>query len=75
MPNLFRRLLAILAGSSRDTLHRQIQSLKAESKILRDRIAGPVRVTPAERSRLIRLGKPTDIGIIEAFNRVACRVR
>jgi len=58
MPNLFRRLLTALAGSSRDDLRRQIQYLKAENEILRARITGPIRVTPAERSRLVRLGKP-----------------
>ena len=58
MPNLFRRLLTALAGSSRDDLRRQVQFLKAENEILRAKIKGPVRVTPAERSRLIRLGKP-----------------
>jgi putative transposase len=58
MPNLFRRLLATLAGPTRDDLRRQVQFLKAEHEILRAKIAGPIRVTPAERSRLVRLGKP-----------------
>ena len=56
--NPFLRLLRVLAGSGRDDLRRQIQFLKTENEILRTKIAGPIRVTPAERSRLIRLGKP-----------------
>lgn len=58
MSNLFRRLLSTLAGSGRDDLRRQIQYLRAENEVLRSRITGPIRVTPAERSRLVRLGKP-----------------
>lgn len=58
MPNLFRRILSTLAGSGRDDLRRQVQFLKAENEVLRSKIKGPIRVTPAERSRLVRLGKP-----------------
>lgn len=63
MPNLFRRLLSTLAGSTRDDLRRQVQFLKAENEVLRAKITGPMRVTPAERSRLIRLGKPLGAAI------------
>lgn len=58
MPNLFRRLFDVLAGSSQGDLHRQIQYLKAENEVLRAKIDGPVRVTPGERLRLVRLAKP-----------------
>jgi len=58
MPNLFRRLFDVLAGSSQGELRRQIQYLKAENEILRSKIDGPVRVTPVERLRLVRLAKP-----------------
>jgi putative transposase len=63
MPNPFSRLLATLAGSGRDDLRRQIQYLKAENEVLRARITGPIRVTPAERSRLVRLGRPLGTAI------------
>jgi putative transposase len=55
---LINRLFRVLAGSSRDDLRRQVQFLKAENEILRARIKGPAKVTKAERSRLVRLGKP-----------------
>ncbi|HRQ73939.1 MAG TPA: integrase core domain-containing protein [Phycisphaerales bacterium] len=63
MPNPIRRLLTILAGSGRDELHRQVQYLKAENEVLRSKIAGQVRVTPQERARLVRLGKPLGTAI------------
>lgn len=56
MPSLFRRLLGVLAGSSQAELRRQNQFLRAENEILRSKIPGPIRVTPQERARLLRLG-------------------
>ncbi|MCC6426196.1 MAG: hypothetical protein IT435_05190 [Phycisphaerales bacterium] len=58
MPNLFRRLLDVLAGSTQADLRRQIQYLKVENEVLRAKIHGTVQVTPGERSRLVRLAKP-----------------
>ncbi len=51
-------LLGVLAVSNSGELRRQIRYLKAENEVLRSRIAGPVRVTPAERARLVKLATP-----------------
>jgi len=51
-------LLDVLAGSTQAELRHQIQYLKAENEVLRSKIDGPVRVTPGQRSRLVRLAKP-----------------
>ncbi|XVJ60026.1 MAG: hypothetical protein HEQ23_11750 [Tepidisphaera sp.] len=55
-----RRLgvLGLLMGSTATELRRQVRYLKAENEVLRSRIKGPVRVTPVERSRLVKLAKP-----------------
>lgn len=54
--NPLLRFFRVLTGSSRDDLRREVQFLKAENEVLRARIKGPVKVTKAERSRLVRLG-------------------
>jgi len=58
-------LLGMLAVSNSGELRRQIRYLKAENEVLTSRIAGPVRVTPAERSRLVRLAKPVGRAVVE----------
>lgn len=58
MHNQFRRLMAVLAGSARSDLRRQVQFLKAENEILKSRLPTRLRTTPAERARLLRLGRP-----------------
>lgn len=52
------QLFRVLAGSCQSKLRQQVQFLQAENEILRSKIPGPIRVTTAERARLIRLGKP-----------------
>lgn len=61
----FLRIFRVLLGSSDHELRRQIQFLKAENEVLRTKVAGPVRVTPQEKSRLIRLARPLGDAIKE----------
>ncbi len=58
MMSLFGRVLRVLTESNQHDLRRQVQFLKAENQILRSRIKGPVKTTPQERMRLVRLGRP-----------------
>ncbi len=51
-------LFRVLTGSCQSELRQQVQFLKAENEILQSKIPGPIRVTTAERARLIRLGNP-----------------
>jgi putative transposase len=53
----FHPLILMLAGLSRSELARQIQYLKADNEILMARLPKRVTVTPAERRRLLNLGR------------------
>lgn len=58
MANLYTRLMAVLTWSSVSPLRAQLRYHKAENQILRAKIHVPVRVTPQERARLVKLGAP-----------------
>jgi putative transposase len=73
MSNPFMRLFRVLAGSSQSDLRQQIQYLKAENEILRERIKGPIRTTSRERTRLVRLGKPLGPAIRDLLTIVSPR--
>lgn len=55
---LFNSLLAVFAGSTGRELALQIQFLKVENEILRARLGQRVKVTPTERRRLLKFGRP-----------------
>ncbi|MFN5944397.1 MAG: integrase core domain-containing protein [Phycisphaerae bacterium] len=55
---LFRRLLGVIATATQAELRQQVQYLKLENEILRKRITGPIRVTPQEKSLLVKFAKP-----------------
>lgn len=54
MTRLFAPLFVLLARCTRNELARQVQYLKVENSILREKIDGPVRLTDQERARLIK---------------------
>lgn len=57
MARFFHPLIMMLASLTRSELARQIWYLKAENEILRAKPPKRVTVTPAERRRLLELGK------------------
>lgn len=57
MTRFIPRFLALIASSTDREVARYIEYLKAENKILRARIPGQVHTNPAERKRLLKLGK------------------
>jgi putative transposase len=58
MKKLFQSLLALIATATDRALARQVQYLKAENEILRSKLPKQVPVTPKERQRLLKYGKP-----------------
>jgi putative transposase len=58
MTERLRSFLLMLAGATDKELAQQVQFLKEENQILRARLPSKVTVTPQERKRLLRFGKP-----------------
>jgi putative transposase len=57
MGRLFQPLLVYLSVATDRELARQIQFLKEENRILRDRLPKRITVTPRERRRLLKYGR------------------
>jgi hypothetical protein len=55
---LFQSFFLMLAAATDRELARQVQYLKAENRILRDKLPQRITVTPQERQRLLKYGKP-----------------
>jgi putative transposase len=53
---LLQPLFALFASSTDSQLARMVEYLKAENRILRDKLPKRLTVTPRERARLVRLG-------------------
>jgi len=58
MPNPVQALLLLLASATEKELARQVQYLKNENRILRDKLPKRITITSRERGRLLRFGKP-----------------
>src|SRR5258708_818824 len=58
MKAVFHSLLLLFAKATDRELARMLQFLKAENSILRAKLPRRVEVTPPERRRLIKFGKP-----------------
>lgn len=58
MPAILKSLFVSLLSTEHRDLVRGMEFLRAENRILRDRLSRQVRLTPAERFRLIRIGRP-----------------
>jgi putative transposase len=54
---LLHPLLLLLARATEPKMVRMIEYLKAENRILRSKLPKRITVTPAERNRLVKLGK------------------
>ncbi|MEX2214186.1 MAG: hypothetical protein WD768_08665 [Phycisphaeraceae bacterium] len=57
MKSALQAFFPLLAGATEKQLVRQVEYLKAENQILRDKLPKRMTVTAAERARLIKLGK------------------
>src|SRR5258708_28428933 len=73
MRTLFTSFFALLANATHRELARQVRYLKAENRVLRDKLPERIMVTPAERRRLIRFGKPLGTAIRELITIVSPR--
>lgn len=63
MFKVYQRLLLVLAQATEKELAAQVQYLKAENQILRARLPKRILVTPVERRRLLKLGRPLGAAI------------
>ena len=73
MPSSFPPLFKTLLGASERQLVDQLQFAKAENEILRSRLPRRIKVTAAERARLVRLGAPLGSAIKELTTIVTAR--
>lgn len=63
MKHYLQNFLLMLAGATDKELAKQVQYLKEENRILRDRLPKRIQVTPQERSRLLKFGREVGTAI------------
>jgi putative transposase len=73
MKALFQSLLLLLASATDRALARYVEYLKTENRILRDKLPQRITVTPRERQRLLKFGKPLGSAIKELITIVSPR--
>ena len=71
MPQIFHPLLALIASATDKELAKYVEFLKAENKILRERVPGQIHTKPSERERLLKLGKQLGRAIEELLTIVS----
>jgi hypothetical protein len=75
MARFFHPLIMVLARATESELARYVEYLKAENRVFRDKLPKRVVCTPAERQRLVKLGKPPDPVVCLGPRDVVCRER
>ncbi len=73
MKALLHSFFALLATATDQALANYLEYLKAENRILRAKLPAPITVTPTERERLVKLGKPLGKAINELITIVSPR--
>jgi putative transposase len=68
-----QRFLLLLASATDRALAKQVQYLKHENEILRSKLPKRIEVTPQEKARLIKFGKPLGTAIRELITIVTPR--
>jgi len=71
MLRLVEPLLLVLLSSTHDQLAQQVQFLRAENRMLRERLSERVRLTPGEKRKLVRLGAPLGAALKEIISVVS----
>ena len=73
MPRFIQPLLLLLARLTDRQLAGVVQYLKAENEILRSKLPKRIKVTPRERQRLLRFGRPIGTAIKDVITIVSPR--
>ena len=73
MARFFHPLILLLARSTQPQLIRYVEYLKTENRILRSKLPKRITITPAERQKLVKVGKPLGKAIKELITIVTPR--